>query len=158
MAYEKRVPNIIIENARIMYRNFAGAESQYNREGDRNFCVIIPDQEYAQQLLEDGWNVKIRPSRDEEEPPMNYLKVAVKYGKIEPDICIVNPRTRLKRRLDADTVQLLDQVNFENIDLIIRPYTWEVNGKIGVAAYIKELYATIVESPFDEKYGDFTRE
>ena len=32
-----------VDDARIVYRNFTGAATQFNREGDRNFSLVIPD-------------------------------------------------------------------------------------------------------------------
>ena len=34
---------IQLDGVKLIYRNFEGRGDQYNREGDRNFCVLIPD-------------------------------------------------------------------------------------------------------------------
>mgnify|MGYP001509972592 FL=1 len=54
-----------IDDARIIHRNFAGRGDKYTREGDRNFSLVVPDQELADRLIADGWNVKIKPPRED---------------------------------------------------------------------------------------------
>ena len=44
--------------------------------------------------------------------------------------------------LNEDTVGLLDNTDIERADLELRPYNWEVNGKTGTKAYVKELIVT----------------
>ena len=51
-------------------------------------------------------------------------------------------------------VETLDWVDILNVDLIVRPYEWTVNGKSGVKAYLQSIYVTIEEDPLELKYSE----
>ena len=141
-----------IDEARIVYRNFRGEGSKFNREGDRNFAVVIPNQEIADELIEAGWNVKIKPPRDEDDTPFMYLPIKIKFSERGPHIYLVTGR--VQNKLDEDSVSIIDDIDIVSVDLDIRPYDWEVNGKSGRTAYLQSMRVTQDADRFAAAYMD----
>lgn len=142
---------LIMEDARIVFRNFAGAEGQYNREGDRNFCVLL-DEDTAQMMMDDGWNVKRLKPREDAERGTAYIQVSVGFKGRPPRMVMITSRGRVD--LGEDECILLDWADILTVDLIIRPYHWNVNGRTGVKAYLKSIFVVINEDYLELKYND----
>ena len=149
MAYNDR--NIIMEDVKLVHRNFAGKEGQYNREGERNFSVLI-DESLAKTLDEDGWLVKWFKQKTEEDPVQAFLPVSLRFDIRPPKVVMITSRGRTQ--LDEEDVELLDYANIIVADIIVRPYDWAVGGKGGIKAYVQSLFVTIEEDYLDLKYSD----
>lgn len=143
--------NVAIENAILAFKNFAGKEGKWNPEGNRNFCILLND-DIADSLKEDGWNVKYLSPKDENESPQPYIKVSVRYDKIPPKIIVITSRG--KSQLKEEEVNMLDWADIEYVDLIITPYFWNKNKETGIKAYLKSMYVTLTEDEFEKKYYD----
>lgn len=141
-----------IDEAAIIYRNFAGRGDKFNREGDRNFALIIPTKELADRLINDGWNVKIKPPRDDQETPFMYLPVKIKFNDRGPNCYLVTAGRA--NRLDEESIGILDDVDILNVNLDIRPYDWEVNGKTGRTAYLQGIEVTQRVDRFAARYAE----
>ena len=140
----------MIEDAKIIFRNFSGKEGQYNREGDRNFAVILPP-DIAKTMLEDGWNVRLLEAREEGDDDTPYISVAVNFNNRPPRVVLLTSTTRTQ--LDEASVEILDWADIRTADLIARGYDWNVNGKQGTKAYLQSLFVTIEEDALERKYS-----
>lgn len=146
--------NIEIEGADIFFRNFAGKKGMFNEEGERSFCVSLDGQDpnVIEQMRRDGWNVKFSKVREEGDVPRPYLQVKVSYKIRPPKVMMITSKGRTA--LNEDMVEVLDWVDLGNVDLIITPSRWNVNGGTGLKAYLDAIYVTIEENRFDRKYAD----
>ena len=141
-----------IDDASIIYRNFAGVGSKFNREGDRNFAVHIPDTELADKLVEEGWNVKIKDPKEEGDLPFMFLPVKIKFNDRGPVVYLKTGRKMVK--LDEESISCLDNIDILGVDLDIRPYDWEVNGKTGRTAYLQSICVTQDIDRFAARYEE----
>lgn len=146
--------NVVMEGVRIIFRNFEGKEGPYNKSGDRNFAVLLDDN-VANMMAEDGWNVKwLKPRDDAEEGEEDqpYLPVSLRYDVFPPHVVLVTQRNRTV--LQEAQVAMLDYADIVNVDLIVRPHNWTVNNKSGIKAYVKTMFVTIEEDALIKKYAE----
>lgn len=146
---------IYLEDCEIIFRNFEGRPSKFNKEGSRNFCVFLDDKT-AQEMAEDEFNIKwLEPREDDdpEAPRRAFLPIALRYDVGRPPL-VKMITSRGTTNLHEDTVETLDQVDIVHCDLGFRPSAWDVNGKTGIKAYLQSIYVTIEEDYLARKYAE----
>lgn len=140
------IDDLEIENANIKwaFSHFAGEKDLFNKEGDHNFVVILPEPE-AKRLYDIGWNVKEKPGREEGDPNEYHLdvKISAQFGM--PMIYFI----KSGRKFSVDSAAELKQIRrdtCENIDVIIQP---SISDKWGVpmAAEVSRLTSRRCMSP-----------
>lgn len=140
----------MVEDAQILFRNFSGRETEYNRAGSRNFTIAL-DPAVVPAMLEDGWNVRELKPREEGDTPTPVIEIAVGYKFKPPRIMVITSVGRTM--LGEESVDILDDADITTMDLIARAREWEVGGKTGTKAYLQSAYVTINEDPLQRKYG-----
>ena len=145
---------LTLEDIRIIWKNFSGEKRLFNESGKRNFSIPL-DEETALQLREIGWNIKDNAHKIEQGQPVEYhIPVTVKMdARIPPRVFMIVRSKNIRIPLDEDTIGLLDTAELDTVDVVLRPFNWDVNGKQGVAAYLKLMYATLQEDPLDLTYA-----
>lgn len=126
-----------INGRQIIFKNFEGRGDKFNREGDRNFSLRIDDENTANALVKEGWNVRIKEGRDEDEGPFMRLPIKVKFTTYGPNVYL---RTGDRvNELNEESIACLDNIEIESVDMDIRPYDWDVNGRTGRTAYLQSM-------------------
>lgn len=157
MAFNNRnnPSDLMIEDAKILFTNFAGSPTRYNSEGGkREFSVALP-LNLVEDLEKDGWNVKYRKDADGEfDPERPYLGVKVSYKFKAPAIWLITGGR--KQLMSEDTVGTLDNITIKTADVVIHPSVYDVRGQQGISAYVKELYVVMDDesASFASKYAD----
>lgn len=154
----KSYKNITFMDAQIIFRNFTGEERKFNPEGKRNFCLVIDDEVQAQQMFEEGWNVRILPPRTDDELAKHYIPVAVSYRNNDSfPVCVYIVEGNQRTLLNEDTIGRLDHADIASVDLTIRPRYWDDNGQAKIKAYLKTMYVTLNVDELDQRYasGDY---
>lgn len=157
MAFNNRnnPSDLMIEDAKLLFTNFAGSPTRYNSEGGkREFSVALP-LNLVEDLEKDGWNVKYRKNADGEfDPERPYLGVKVSYKFRAPAIWLIAGGR--KQLMTEDTVGTLDNITIKTADVVIHPSVYDVRGQQGISAYVKELYVVMDDesASFTSKYAD----
>ena len=158
--------NLIIENAEIIYPNFSGREGKFNREGDRNFSVLVPldPPGLAEQLAAEGWNIK-EYYQNNEPTGRHYISgvsINFKYY-IPPEIHYIsngNDLVLTEDMLAGRIARQLDGRGAERVDISIRPREWTRNDgtKGGIKGYVDEMRIVARKSLFGGDHGEDTQE
>lgn len=147
------IEDLEIEDAQIKwpFSHFDGRADTFNDEGDHNFTVILPEKQ-ALDLMEEGWAIKRHDPYEEGDDPEYTLKVKISYKYEAPKIYLIKGGRRF--RADERDLQDIKRSTTEQISVIIQPSRWVNGNKSGISAYVKEMYAKIKQSRFEEMYGD----
>lgn len=124
-----------LSNAEVIWRNFSGINNKYPNVDNKGFSVVIRDKEFAQELINDGWPVRIYTPKVEFDPdvePFYHLPVKVKfrdrYGKAlnrQPELYFYSNGVRTKVGEEVCTAPAndprseMDRTRFESIILDI---------------------------------------
>jgi hypothetical protein len=143
---KNKLPPLRLDDARLIWRNFAGAQKRYNAEGLRNFHVVI-DEETAQLLMKDGWNVKAHKSTEENGADWYTLKVSVRFDNYPPSIILKNGNVRTQ--LNESMLEILDWAEITSSKLMINGSRYETPTSSGVKAYLSRMVVSIAEQDFE---------
>ena len=80
------------------------------------------------------------------------MPVKIKFNDRGPRVYLETGNNLV--RLDEESICCLDNVDIVKVDMDIRPYDWEINGKTGRTAYLQAIKVTQEVDRFCQQYAE----
>lgn len=145
-----RDESVTLKDAHILFRNFQGRAAQYNTEGNRNFHVVLTE-EQAKDLKARNWRVKQMKPREDGEEGDYHLKVTVNYKTGRPPrVVLISSQGRTE--LGPDEVGMLDVADIRSADMVLNGWYSDMAGG-GYGAFLKTMFVKIREDELELLYA-----
>lgn len=147
---------VTIQDATIKWTNFSGRPTKFKPEGGERTFVVELDQKLAEDMRDDGWHVRFPDDpieEDEEQTKAPIISVKLGYSPKARPPKIVLITSKGAQYLTQDMVEILDSMDFTQVDVKFNSSNWEFGGKSGIKAYLKSMYLTMDEDELDRKYA-----
>lgn len=140
------------------FRNFSGRTTDF-ASNKREFSVKL-EPDLAMAMLQDGWPVKQLKEREPGTPGDYFITAQVKYRSRKgeplkpPRVVLITSLGRLE--LTEQEVEVIDFADIKHVDLILRPYHYDMTksgGSEGINAYLKSIFVTLNEDELDQEYN-----
>lgn len=142
--------SVEVVGCRLIFKNFAGRKDKFNEEGRRHVSIVLSEQQ-ADELAEQGYNVKSRPPRQEGDDTLYHLKLNVKFDTAGRPPRVVMVTKKKQTRLDEDIVDLLDDLYIERANVRFRAWEYEPGKR---SAYLQTLFAVVQEDTLGAEFED----
>ena len=154
--------HLIVKNANISSVNLSGRPTKANPDGgSRSFVLRINDPTEADRLAAEGWNVKLRRPTTLDDGTVleayQYIPVSAWFNKYPPDFWLIQLKedgTATSRKLDVETVGVIDRAKRLNVDLHLVQYHYTKGGG-GVTALVREMAVTVGDNAFANSASAF---
>lgn len=144
--------SLVIKDAEMYFKNFRGRELAFNPAGKRTFCVRI-DGRKAKKLRKDGWSIKEIYFNKSHTKKRWFLPVTIYESCADTKInskvvAIISDVRGLKvcKQLNGRSLGVLDVVDIEHLNMVIRGYEYNVGGRHGIKAYLRNADVYISDS------------
>lgn len=124
-----------LSGCRIINKNFSG--EKFGKGGGSTFCMLVPDEETKDMLMDRGWEVRVRPPREAGQNPFMFLPIKIKFNDFGPAIYLKSGSRPLEKLTENRVKNDLDRISIECVDMDISQF---VNPERGTrTAWLQEM-------------------